>query len=150
MGIFETNRACRLNVMKIVDSLSLEQMNTIPTGFNNNVFWNLGHILVTQQLLCYKLANLPLKIDDELVDKFRKGSKPSSNYTQEDLDWIKSNFLALVDQAEKDYNDGIFKEFQEYPTSFGVTLNNSLEALEFNNVHEALHLGVLMALRKLV
>ena len=31
------------------DKFNLEQLNTIPKGFNNNLIWNLGHIMVVQQ-----------------------------------------------------------------------------------------------------
>ena len=49
---------------------------------------------------------------------------------------------------EEDYHKGVFKTYNEYTTSYNVTLNNIEKAIMFNNVHEGLHLGYIMALKK--
>ena len=48
--IWETSRKMYL---KIVENYSLEHLNKIPEGFSNNLAWNLGHIIVSQQGLVY-------------------------------------------------------------------------------------------------
>ena len=45
-------------LLKIISSLSNEQLNKIPVPFKNNIAWNIAHLVVTQQLLCYKLSGL--------------------------------------------------------------------------------------------
>ncbi len=149
MNVFDISRQTRKNIEKVVAGLSLEQLNTIPPGFNNNLLWNLGHVVVTQQALTNRLGGLPINLDADVVDQFKKGTK-ASHYTQEMLDFIKSNLISLVDTLENDYSEGKFKSFQEYPTSYGVTLTSIEDALSFNNAHEALHLGYMMALRRSV
>jgi hypothetical protein len=42
--------------VKSVAALDLAQLNIVPDGFNNSIAWNIAHILVTQQLLHYKLS----------------------------------------------------------------------------------------------
>jgi hypothetical protein len=49
-----------------------------------------------------------------------------------------------------DYNEGKFTSYQEYNTSTGFNLKSTQEALEFNNYHEALHLGFMMNIRKFI
>ena len=44
----------------------------------------------------------------------------------------------------------LFQNFNEYPTSTGFVLKNNRDSMEFNNFHEGLHIGVIMAIRKLV
>jgi len=44
--------------LEYFDNYTLEQLNKIPEGFSNNLIWNIGHIIVTQQVLIYKLSNL--------------------------------------------------------------------------------------------
>jgi hypothetical protein len=53
-----------------------------------------------------------------------------------------------VDQFRQDVEKGVFREFHEYTTSFGVTISSNEEAIHFNSLHETLHLGYAMAMRK--
>lgn len=128
--------------------LSLDQLNKIPQNFNNNIFWNFGHILITQQLLCYKLSGLDLKVPAEFVDQFGKGSSPSIQYSEEDLVKLKHLSRTLIDELEDDFNKGVFQEFTEYETSYGITLHSIEEAISFNALHESMHLGYIMALKR--
>lgn len=56
--------------------------------------------------------------------------------------------LPTAQQAALDYERGLFREFKAYQTSYGAKLKDIEQALQFNNVHEGLHLGYMMALRK--
>ncbi len=149
MRSFEINRQTRRNVLMAIGDLEFNKLIKIPSGFNNNILWNLGHILVTQQALVYRLSGNPMNVDSQLVDLFKKGSIPLT-YNEEILVKIKNQFIELIDQTEKDYISGLFKEFTEYPTSYGYTLRSVEEAIEFNTAHEALHLGYVMALKRAV
>ncbi|PCI09561.1 MAG: damage-inducible protein DinB [Flavobacteriaceae bacterium] len=140
----------RLLILKLIEALTLEQLNKIPEGFGNNIIWNVGHLAVTQQLLCYKLSRLPMHISDEMVDNYRKDSAPNGDVNQAEVDEIKRLFVELPDQFEKDYNENIFKEYDSYTTSVNVTLSDIYSASSFNNFHEGIHLGVILTLRKLV
>lgn len=147
---FEILKIGRNNMLNVVKDLTLDQLNVIPQGFNNNLIWNLGHVVVTQQLLCYKLSGLPLYINDNMVANFAKGSLPSPNFEREDFEHIKKELLRMPDLLESDYQRGIFSNFNTYPTSFGYYLNSIDDAILFNNVHEGMHLGYLMALKRAV
>ncbi|AOW08610.1 DinB family protein [Flavobacterium gilvum] len=147
---FEVARTGRRMLNSYFENYTLEQLNKIPEGFNNSLFWNIAHVVVTQQLLVYKLAGLPMAVSDELVEKYRKGTKPEKDATQEEVDLIKSLVFSTVDQLEADYNNGAFANYQEYPTSTGFILKSAKGAINFNNFHEGLHLGVLMSIRKYV
>ena len=57
----------RTLMLKIIDGLSIEQLNAIPEGFKNNIAWNIAHLVVTQQLLCYRLSGVPCLISDEMI-----------------------------------------------------------------------------------
>lgn len=147
---FEITRTSRKIVSQFLDNYSLEQLNKIPNGFKNNLIWNIAHIVVTQQLLVYKFSGLPMLVSDELAQKYMKGTKPELDATQADVDEIKTLLSDIINQTEEDYNNGIFKNYQEYPTSTGFVLRNVEDAMVFNNFHEGLHIGIMMSLRKLV
>jgi hypothetical protein len=150
MNVFDITRTTRLNILKLVEGLTTEQLNTVPDGFNNNIIWHLGHLLATQQLLTYGLSENEIILSDNIVDEFRKGTKPENQYSDEDIVELKSVFIEVINQTQDDFEDGIFEKFKPYPTSFGITLTSIEEALTFNNVHEGLHMGLIMAMKKLV
>jgi hypothetical protein len=47
----------RLLLSKFLEKFSIDQLNTVPKGYRNSIFWNVAHIVVTQQLLVYGLSN---------------------------------------------------------------------------------------------
>lgn len=145
--IWKVNRRLLLNFF---DGYTLELLNKIPEGFNNNLIWNLGHIVVVQQLLVYRGSNQPMAVSMEMVNKYKPGSKPTEPVTQEEVNQIKELMESLVAKTEEDYKNGIFTTYNEFTTSTGFHLASVQDALEFNNYHEGLHLGCLMSLRKFI
>ncbi len=145
---FNLLRITRENVLSVIDGLSLAQMHLMPAGFNNNLVWNFGHLVVTQQLLCYKLSGITPQLSPEIIDQYKKGTAPQGTVSQAEFDQLAAQFLSNVDRLEKDYKEGLFQEFKEYPTSYNVVLNSVEDAIQFNNLHEALHLGSMMALKR--
>lgn len=137
-------------LLKITAHLSNEQLNKIPAPFKNNIAWNLAHLVVTQQLLCYKLSGLECLVSEEMITNFQKGSAPTHKASIEEFEKIKELFLQLPAQLEKDYNAGIFKNYTSYTTSIDVSLNSIDEAIAFNLYHEGIHLGVILQLLKFI
>lgn len=145
--IWETSR----NVYaKFLEKYTLEQLNTIPEGFSNNLVWNLGHIIVVQQALVYRLSGVPMYISDELFETYRNGSKPTGTTTQAEVDELKSLLFSLLEKTKEDYAAGKFVSYTEYTTGTGFHLASTQEAMEFNNYHEAMHLGFMMNIRKFI
>lgn len=148
--IFETGVFTRKVLRNLLEDLTYEQLTKIPENFNNTIFWNIAHVLVTQQLLVYEFSGLPKSIDDKIIEKYRKGSTPSSNVSKEEIEYVKNNLIPVIEQTQKDYNNGIFKEYTTYHTSVNISLNNIDDALKFNSFHDGIHLGVVMSLKKTV
>ncbi|MDO3693817.1 DinB family protein [Wenyingzhuangia sp. chi5] len=141
----------RALILKLIGDFSLEQINTIPADFNNNIGWNVAHLVVTQQLLCYKLSGLETVLSDEMIERYRKGTAPNGHViNQQEWDLILKLFIELPEKLLADYNNNLFKSYSEYTTSVNVTLDGIEKAIDFNNFHEGIHLGVILALRKLV
>ena len=138
----------RKNFIKLIESHSLEQLNTIPAGYKNNLIWNFGHVLVTQQLLCYKLSGLAMKLEDEIIAKYKKGTAPSGEVDADELERLKYFALSSIDNLQNDLKAKRFEYFESYETSYGFTLENIEDAMDFNLVHESMHLGYAMAMRK--
>lgn len=137
-------------ISKLIQGYTLEQLNKVPEGFKNNLIWNVAHVVVTQQLLVYKLAGLPVMVSEEMIEKYKKGTQTEHVASQEEVDEILSLLHLTVAQTEKDIENNLFQNFSEYPTSTGFVLKSNRDSMEFNNFHEGLHIGVIMAIRKLV
>ncbi|MGB5435919.1 MAG: DinB family protein [Maribacter sp.] len=135
---------------KVLANTPKAQLLKIPNGYRNNIWWNIAHVVVTQQLLVYGLTGLPLKIPSALVDKFRKGTVPDGTATDEEFDLIKGFMFSTIEWAQEDYEIGTFKEFTEYTTSANVTLKDIDDAIAYNLFHEGLHLGVILSLEKVL
>lgn len=131
-----------------LNQFSLDELNKIPDGFSNNLIWNIAHVIVTQQLLVYGNSQLPMLVSDEMVAKCRKGTKAEHDVNQEEVNEIRSLLFSTLEKTQDDYFNGHFKNYIEYTVSTKSTLTNIEEALEFNNFHEGIHLGYILALKK--
>ena len=144
---FEVLDNIRTFVKNYIEKNSLEDLNKIPDGYNNNIIWKIGHIVVTAQLLAYKLSGLRMLVSDELVNKYRKDTKPEGLISQDEVDEIKALLFSTAEKLESDYKSGVFKDYNAYTVSTtGNMLNNIDEALQFILFHEAMHLGYILAL----
>ncbi len=148
--VFEITRLSRKIVAEYLEHYTLEQLNKIPEGFHNNLIWNIGHILVVQQMLVYNLSGLPMKVSQEMVEKYKRGTKPEDNVSQTEMDEIRSLLFETINQTKVDFNSKIFKTYTEFTTLSGFTIRNVEDALAFNYYHEAMHIGMMMSIRKFI
>lgn len=144
---WKTSRKIYLNLM---NNYTLDQLNKIPDGFNNNLIWNVGHVIVAQQSLIYKSSNLPIYISEELVNLYKPGTKPTGTTSQEEVNELKELLINLIAQTEADLQKHIFTTYNERTTGTGFHLASIEDAIVYNNYHEGLHLGYMMSLRKFV
>ena len=147
---FEILRKTRMFLISLLDGLSLEQLNKIPQGFNNNIAWNAGHIVAAQQGVCYRRAGLPLVIDNAFFEKYKPESKPQEQATEADVKQIKALLLSTIDDLQRDYENKKFSAYPAWTTRYGVAINSIEDAISFLDFHEGLHVGYAMALRRAV
>ena len=147
---FDITRKSRTTLDQFFENYSSEQLNKVPAGFNNNLIWNIAHITVVQQLLIYNLSDLPMMLPDEMIAKYRRGTKPEADVSHPELNEIRSLLFSPIDKTEQDYKSGLFKNYREFTTMTGFTLRSADDAIAFNYYHEAMHLGMMMGIRKFV
>lgn len=145
---FKILQESRKKLSDIFTGLSRDQLTEIPTGFSNNIIWNIAHVICTQHLLAYRLFGNKLNLSDEFVERYRKGSKPGEKYFQEDERTVnrelEHGMVELQSQIEVLRRQGQIK----YETSFGVTLKSIDDVVKFLVMHEGIHLGYIMAMKK--
>ncbi|MGJ8658216.1 DinB family protein [Cellulophaga fucicola] len=146
--LIDTSKQIRKILFKILEETPRDLLLEIPKNFNNNIWWNIAHVVVTQQLLVYKFSGMPMLVSDTMVEKFKKGTTPDGTATDEEITEIKTLLFTTLEKTEEDYKAGNFKNYDAYTTSLNVTINNAVEAMKFNAMHEGIHIGAILALKR--
>ena len=143
-------RRLRQSLDAVTSDLSDEAWHAVPDGFSNNVLWNVGHVVVTAEMLTYGLAGLDLTVPPALVAACRKGTSPAGWDAPPDVADVRQLLIETPDRLEADYRAGRFTDYREYRTTPGVVLAAVEDGVRFNLFHDGLHFGSVLALRRLI
>lgn len=146
-NIWKTNRYI---YKKYLTDYSSEQLNLIPKALNNNLIWNIGHVIVVQQRLVYGLSGLPMYVSDELFQKYKLGTKPETNEPEETVELFKELLMSSFDLTNTDFESGKIQDNKVLNTSKGFRIASLADAISFNNYHEGMNLGTMICLSKLL
>jgi|DewCreStandDraft_2_1066082.scaffolds.fasta_scaffold13470_3 hypothetical protein len=145
--IFNQIELNRSRTLEIITNLTSEQVNVTPNGYNNNILWHVGHILTTQERLSYRLIQEPLELPESLMALFLNGTKPADWQTPPpDM----STLLPLLKEQPTRMKQRLEGRLEEQITIPFKDLKRLGEVLIFSIGHEALHVGYIMAMKKLV
>lgn len=147
---FEIFRKTRQYLLDMVSGLTIEQLNTIPAGFNNNIVWNVSHIIASQQGVCYFRGGLPLVVPEDFFLSYKPDSKPDGFVTAEAFEETKKLLFSTIDTMEADYNNGVFNNNPAWTNRYGVEHQTIDDSINFLVFHDGLHLGYVMALKRAV
>jgi len=148
--IIETIRITRRNFLDMLEGCDIEKLNRIPAGFSNNLVWNFGHVMASMQSLCYERSGFVPRVDQSLVDAYKPQTFPEKFVDEARFEIIKEAVINSVDMLKDDYETGIFKNYTERQTKFGVLITNIDEAISYVSTHETLHLGYAKALLRVL
>lgn len=140
----------RQNYVKIIDEYTLDELNTVPLGYRNNLIWNLAHVIAVNDGLINRLHGLPMRMTDTFIKSYTKGTQPEIAVDRAFVEQVRHDLIAQVDWVRADYESGKFPSttIQPYPTSYGNTLTNIEEILTFVLLHEGLHYGYMLAIKR--
>ena len=134
----------RAVLSKILEGVSPEALDIVPEGFNNNIRWQLGHILVTAELFLFKGQE---KLPASYNALFGPGSKPA-NWTDD-----VPSVATLLEQL----NEQLASIQEVDTTTFDIKLEKPFignetvgELAAMGAFHEAMHVGQIQALKKLI
>ena len=149
----ENIKKYRLFILKQISSLTSAQLNSVPKGYNNNIIWNLGHLVSALQAICYKRAGLAITIDDKYVTPFLPNTQPDNFINSEQIEVIKELLISTIDTLQTDFENKIFGNYtksENIERVYGIELNNIDEAIDFLLYHEGFHSGYILGLIHLV
>lgn len=136
--------------MEIISGLSIPELNKIPEGFNNNIIWNLGHLIAAQEGIFYLRGKLELNIEQDFFNSFKNGSQPEREIHAEEIEKIRSLLFSSLDQFEADLEKNAFHNYAAWTNSMGIEINSIEDAINFLPFHEGLHLGHIMAYKRII
>lgn len=146
--ILKQTRALVLNSVK---DLSQEQWFAMPDGFDNNIAWNVGHIVTSMQGLVYRNSGLALNVEPEMIANFKPGTSPLDWSDQPNTDEILAMLSEHAEILEADAAAGKMNvEYNAFTTKSGLSVQTVEDAINFNIFHEGLHLGTVLVLKNFV
>jgi len=137
----EILRASRTRLLGIIATINHEILLKIPKGFNNNILWQIGHCISSQQRHMYMRSGLPMYISNDFMESFKIGSSPNSWSVIPDVDELKRLLIDTVNHLESDLESGLFVNYEPFELSMGFQVKNHIHALQAANYHEAEHSG---------
>lgn len=140
----------RTSLLTIIKDLTTAQLNYVPQGFNNNIIWNLAHMISAQQGICYTRAGVPIITADKYYAPYRPETKPTSYVDAEDVATIKDLFLSTMEQLETDFLNNVFANYPAWSTRYGLEIDSIETAIAFLPYHDGMHYGYIWALKRVV
>jgi len=143
-------RKVRAYLLNAIKDLNVEQLNTIPDNFNNNIIWNMAHLISAQQGVCYKRAEISMHVNEDFFNAYKPGSKPVKPLTETEIEDVKKLLLTSLDLLETDIDKNAFEGYKTWTTRYDVEIKNINDIINFLQFHEGLHMGAIMALKNIV
>ncbi|MEP6713324.1 MAG: DinB family protein, partial [Ferruginibacter sp.] len=137
-------------LLETIADLSPAELNKIPAGFNNNIIWNLTHLIAAQQGLCYVRAGLNPVVEEKYFSDYKSGTKPEAMIDSAEIENIKKLLFTSLDQLEADYKNNLFTNYGLFKTRYGAEIASVDDAINFLPYHEGMHAGYITALKKIV
>lgn len=137
-------RVTRRAIEQTLEGITPELASIIPEGFNNNIHWQLGHILKTAEFfLFFGEETLP----ENYQQFFGPGSKPAE--WPENVPSIKTLQQQLKEQLERIEQVNVEKFNDKLPKPM-IGNETFGEFAAFGAFHESLHLGQIQAIKRLL
>lgn len=137
--------------LAMIRDLSIEELNRIPEGFNNNIIWNLGHIAESTLGLCYIRSQVKPDMALPFAGRFGKGTRPQGLIGEQQVTEIKECIAASLDPIAAEIQSGVFNQVVPYSTdTYQVPMDNIENILNCCLAHENLHLGIAKAQKTLI
>lgn len=133
-------RHLRSSLIKTVESFDLDTVNLVPANFNNNIIWNVAHLIASHEQVFYAMRGLATQMPAEMIARYNAGTKPEGPVSQAEIDHIKALATSTLDRIAEDVSNRAFDGMAPLDLGFTV-LGNVDDLLAFLVMHEAMHYG---------
>jgi|SRR5579875_1582592 len=144
-AIFRPLSSARERTLQLIESISEEYWDEIPSGFRNNIRWNVGHILTVHEFFAFGPGSKHLP--ESYPTFFNKDTKPA--------DWVstppsKAELLGYLKEQPSRVENALQGKLANPLRNSFLGMETVGELLVFSSFHEGMHVGVINALAKVV
>jgi hypothetical protein len=145
--LFQTMERIRDRLLLLVEKCPIEQRNVIPTGFNNHIFWHIGHILTVTDGMVFVRSAEASRIPESYRSFFGNGTKPA--------DWIDTpptweTIITQLKEQPQAVRDAFSGRLEQAVTENYAKAENVGEMLINNLTHDSNHAGSIHAMLKVL
>lgn len=145
--VFKQFEMTREYFIKFIGSVSKEQAEVQPVGFNNTIHWHTGHVLTVAEQTMFGFPHVTTHLPANYIELFGNGTKPA--------DWMGK--VPTMDELTAQLKVQLVR-LQQIPVE---QLNNTLETpflgcetfgelAGFTLMHEAAHMGQIHAMKRII
>lgn len=154
MSQFETLKSQTMITRGKIASLARAnsaRADVIPAGWNNNLRWHIGHLVVTPRRLTSLMLGEPLGLPEEYNAWFAKGTGPRDwgSAPVPPLEQLVAEMTTEMDKVFAEMAPRLSERYpQDYETTVGIVLRSPGDGLTMSFLHDGIHLGLLLALNR--
>lgn len=143
--LFNQLESYRNDVLSVLQDVSEEAAEIIPTYFNNNIRWNLGHIYLDQFLWIEALTKENSETTKRLNKWFGFGTSP--NQFTDDTPTFEE-LITLLKHQPKTIKEMYGHRLEEEFPSIDMGMKTIEQVLIRTIFHEGMHLQAIMDIKK--
>lgn len=145
--VFETLGKHRSRLLKLVEECSINKRSIVPEHFNNNLHWQIGHVLVMTEQLVFGLINQNSALPVHYSKFFRSGTRPT-DWEEDAPDW---DLLVIQLKEQPDRIQERFQNKLDLPVKENFLKAECIEEVIISSVlHEVNHIGNISTMLKLL
>jgi len=148
--LYKSVRVSRGYLLQVIDGLTDEQMLEVPEGAVNNVLWNLGHIVNAHDRFTYGACEVESDVPESYTDLFTGGTSPSDWQSPPSIEEVMGHIKEATEKTYADYAAGKFDNYNAFELTPVLKIKNIDDALQFNCLHEGVHIGIILSLKRLI
>lgn len=139
--LFEHLAFVRTQTLNLVRNVPDDIAEMIPSGMNNHVKWNMGHVLFTLERFAFGVNGESMHLPEHYTELFRTGSKPREiSAAWPSMHELVELLAVQVDRIEHRYAMHLHDTvLSPYTNSKGLKLTRVEEFLSFCLYHEGMH-----------
>jgi hypothetical protein len=137
----------RGRLLTLAEGCPEDKRNVVPTGFNNSIHWQIGHVLTVTERLIFGITEQTLSLPENYVALFGNGTKPA-DWKEEPPAW--DMIIAQLKDQPSRIRESLSGKLETLVKENFLKAENIGELINSSTIHEANHAGTISAMLKVL